>query len=114
MSTPRLLALCCAAALTFAASTASAQSAAVGASVETGAPSAMRDVSERFCLSQTGTRINTRARLAAADANAKAGAKVDRHHCALGPGRVYTRDDINMTGRVDLADALRALDPSIR
>ena len=112
MSTPRLLALCCAAALTFAASTASAQSAAVGASVETGAPSAMRDVSDRFCVRQTGTRINSRIRAAAA--TTQGGAKSDRQHCALGPGRSYTRDDINMTGRVDLADALRALDPSIR
>jgi hypothetical protein len=29
-------------------------------------------------------------------------------------GRAYDRDDIDRTGAVDLADALRRLDPSIR
>jgi len=110
MSTPRLLALCCAATFAFAASAASAQSASVGVSAETG--TATRDVSDRFCLRQTGTRINSRIRAAATAT--QDGAKSDRQHCALGPGRSYTREDINMTGRVDLADALRALDPSIR
>ena len=60
---------------------------------------------DRFCIQQTGTRIPV-AR--------KASSEQDQKRCVAGRGRVYTRDDINATGRVDLADALRALDPSIR
>lgn len=53
------------------------------------------------CLTQTGTRINTR------------DPKTGKAACQ-GPGRHYSRDDIDRTGQTDLADALRRLDPSIR
>ena len=114
MSTSRLLALSCAATLALATSAASAQSAGVSVAVEAGNKSAQRDVSDRFCLRQTGTRIN-RARVTTADANPDTTTKANRRRdCGMGPGRAYTREDIDITGRVDLADALRALDPSIR
>ncbi len=60
---------------------------------------------DRYCIRETGTRIPV-AR--------KADSDQDRKACTAGRGRVYTRQDIDATGRVDLADALRALDPSIR
>lgn len=52
------------------------------------------------CLQHTGTRIQP--------------SKTKQGRCALGPGRVYTSDDINRTGETSVADALRKLDPSIR
>lgn len=61
---------------------------------------------DRFCISDTGTRIKKRAERVESDTAGKA--------CVAAGGRVYTRGDIQGTGRVDLADALRALDPSIR
>lgn len=121
MTTPRLLALSCAATLALAATSASAQSASVsvGVTAETGARTAQRDVRDRTCLRHTGTRIHNRARVTVsetdADANAKSAAALDRRRdCGLGPGRAYSRDDIEMTGRTNVADALRVLDPSIR
>jgi hypothetical protein len=55
-----------------------------------------KNVSDRLCLKQTGTRISAR-----------------NQRCTA-IGRAYSRSDINGTGEVDLADALRKLDPSIR
>lgn len=60
--------------------------------------------SERFCIQQTGSRI-------VASRNAKT--RGERAQCVEQGGRVYTRQDIESTGSVDLADALRRLDPSI-
>lgn len=51
------------------------------------------------CPQQTGTRIAPR--------------KDKQGRCVLGPGRVYTSDDIARTGETNVADALRKLDPSI-
>lgn len=59
----------------------------------------------RHCLQQTGSRI-TEARNARAQRSERS--------CVLAAGRVYSRADIDSTGAVDLADALRRLDPSIR
>ena len=59
----------------------------------------------RDCLRETGTRIT---------ALRRAGNRADRDRCVASNGRVYTRDDLDGTGRVDIGDALRALDPSIR
>jgi hypothetical protein len=53
---------------------------------------------DRNCLKETGTRIRARA--------------ADRR-CSAFAGRVYTREDITRTGEVDIAQALRRLDPSI-
>ncbi|NLA68235.1 MAG: hypothetical protein GX856_08360, partial [Gammaproteobacteria bacterium] len=64
-----------------------------------------RKADDRFCIEQTGSRIT-----AARNARSKA----DEKECVAAGGRVYTREDIERTGSVDLQDALRRLDPSIR
>lgn len=60
---------------------------------------------DRFCIRDTGSRIPV-ARRADSDK--------DRKSCVASQGRVYTRQDIDASGRADLGQALRALDPSIR
>lgn len=60
------------------------------------------DVNDRTCLRHTGTRIAT-----------QADSRVQRK-CSGAIGSAYTRDDLQRTGEVDIADALRKLDPSIR
>lgn len=68
-------------------------------------------VSDAYCLRQTGTRIISRTD-ARDDANAANGRK--SRTCSNGLiGRAYTRDDLDHTGEINLADALRKLDPSI-
>lgn len=52
------------------------------------------------CLRYTGTRIQQR------DKNGKP-------VCNPVPGRAYSKQDIDRTGEIDLADALRKLDPSV-
>lgn len=66
---------------------------------------ATRDAHEAFCLRHTGSRIPVRAdrRTGRKDAG-----------CIAAHGRVYSRDDLDRTGEIDIADALRKLDPSIR
>lgn len=54
---------------------------------------------ERHCLRETGTRIRIRS---------------ERRPCAPYSGRVWTREELDRTGEVDLASALRRLDVSIR
>lgn len=66
-------------------------------------PEQKRD--DRFCIQQTGSRI-----VAARNARSRS----DEKECVNAGGRVYTREDIESTGSVDLMDALRRLDPSIR
>ena len=72
-----------------------------------------RDIRDHTCLSDTGSHVtsvkNKRARRAAM---ARHDATVDVRCASF--GRAYNRDDIQATGAVDLADALRRLDPSIR
>ena len=58
---------------------------------------------DRWCLRDTGTHIRTRAK---ADAH--------RRCASVAAGRVFTQDDLRATGEIDIADALRRLDPSIR
>lgn len=53
----------------------------------------------RHCLRHTGSRITARDQ--------------DGKRCIAANGRVYTRDDIERTGEIDLATALRRLDPTI-
>jgi len=59
---------------------------------------------DRFCIRETGSRIT-----AARNARSRRA----EQECVNGGGRVYTREDIDRTGSVDLKDALRRLDPSI-
>ena len=61
----------------------------------------------RYCLRTTGSRI-----VAAQNARAEKAGKPQR--CANGAGKVYTRDDLERTGHIDLSSALRSLDTSIR
>lgn len=60
---------------------------------------------DRFCIRETGSRIT-----AARNARSRRA----EQECVTGGGRVYTRQDIDRTGSVDVKDALRRLDPSIR
>ncbi len=59
------------------------------------------DLSDTHCLKQTGSRIAPRAD--------KQGRK-----CVSANGRSYSKEDLDRTGEIDLADALRRLDPAIR
>ncbi|MDH5823873.1 hypothetical protein QFW77_12885 [Luteimonas sp. RD2P54] len=61
--------------------------------------------SERFCITETGSRV-------VASRNARN--RQERDACVAAGGRVYTRAELESTGEVDIADALRRLDPSIR
>lgn len=64
---------------------------------------------DRNCLQQTGSRI-----VARYNTSRSTRARTDKgKRCVAAFGRVYTREDIDMTGEIDLADALRKLDPSI-
>ena len=62
-------------------------------------------VDERFCLRYTGTRIDLTRHRRTADLDQR---------CIAAGGRVYTREDLERTGEIDLANALRMLDPGIR
>lgn len=53
------------------------------------------------CVKETGTNIRPR------------DPKTGKALC-IGPGRSYSREQIDRTGQTDLADALRRLDPSVR
>ena len=69
----------------------------------------------RDCLRYTGSlvassRNDRRARARAAE---KTG-ELRRDDCIAAHGRVYSREDLQRTGEVDIADALRKLDPAIR
>jgi len=53
------------------------------------------------CVKDTGTNIRPR------------DPKTGKPLC-IGPGRAYSREQIDRTGQTNLADALRRLDPSVR
>ena len=59
------------------------------------------------CMRSTGSRI-------AAAQNQRAEKEGKPQSCVNGFGRVYSNDDLGRTGHVNIADALRSLDPSIR
>lgn len=90
-----------------------AQSVTISAQTDAAAELAQRDArsdderwfADRNCMRQTGSRIVARH-------NAQSGKAGQR--CVSANGRVYTREDLQRTGVVDIADALRRLDPSIR
>lgn len=58
---------------------------------------------DAFCLKQTGSHLKT--------ITDKRGSGIE---CVNAPGHVWTRDDLDRTGALTTADALRQLDPSIR
>lgn len=58
------------------------------------------NLAELECLRHTGSRIKPR--------------ESRSDDCINAPGRSYSRKDLERTGHLDLAHALRALDPAIR
>ena len=67
-----------------------------------------RDV-DRRCLEETGSRVNADPQPATPkDQSERAG-----HDCTIGSGTVYTREDIDDTGRTTVKEALQALDPRV-
>jgi outer membrane cobalamin receptor len=71
---------------------------------ERGRAAARGKPDDRFCIKETGSRVvATRNRSKKAD-----------EECVIGNGRVYTREEIERTGSVDIRDALRRLDPAMR
>ncbi|RMH93570.1 hypothetical protein EBB59_04835 [Lysobacter pythonis] len=62
------------------------------------------------CLRHTGSRITA----ARQQRPRTADTRRDSAPCAPVAGRVHTREEIDRTGAIDLADALRRLDPAIR
>lgn len=75
---------------------------------------AVESVSEANCLRHTGSRIglSKQRRQARTGTDGQTEAMPPCNHGV--PGRAYTRDDLNRTGAIDLAEALRRLDPTIR
>ncbi len=61
----------------------------------------------RTCMRSTGSRV-----VAAQNMRAEKEGKPQR--CANGSGRVYSKEDLDRTGHINIADALRSLDTSIR
>lgn len=66
---------------------------------------------DRNCLTRTGSRIVARdnATRSARERNDKLAKR-----CVAASGRVYSREDLERTGEIDIAEALRKLDPAIR
>lgn len=60
--------------------------------------------SDRFCIRETGSRVT---------ASRNARSRRAEQECVGGGGKVYTRQDIESTGSVDIKEALRRLDPSV-
>ena len=65
---------------------------------------AANDAADKFCLRQTGSHVH---------AIVRAGRKGSAVECVNAPGRAYTRADLERTGALTVAEALRRLDPSI-
>ncbi len=65
---------------------------------------------ERNCMHYTGSRIVARSNTTRSASRRK---DRDEPRCVIANGRVYSREDIERTGEIDIADALRKLDPSI-
>jgi hypothetical protein len=103
-------------ALLLASAAASAQTATVEASTQAQTPDMVvtgqtdqddRDLRSRTCIRSTGSRI-------VAARNERAAKEGKPQRCVASSGKVYTRRDLDSTGHVDIADALRSLDTSMR
>lgn len=95
-------------ALAFTAAVQAAEPQAAQAQTAADAPAATQteakkpDVNDAYCLRHTGTRITSRTDSRKA------------RTCSNGAiGRAYTRDDLDRTGEINIADALRKLDPAV-
>ena len=60
---------------------------------------------DRNCLRETGSRIATRIKPRTDSRDTK--------RCVSATGRSYSGEELRRTGRWDLADALRSLDPAV-
>lgn len=78
------------------------------------AADARRDVADRFCLRETGSRVMAHRHAQAVRARGNDRAQAAAPDCVAASGRSYSREDLDRTGSVDAADALRRLDPAIR
>lgn len=105
---PTALTFALAAAVALASPLATAQT-AVSAEARVEAGTHADTLRDRTCLRHTGSRIQVRAPTPGNDDS-----RTSRRDCLAANGRVYTRADIDGTGRTDIGEALRALDPSIR
>ena len=71
------------------------------AQLEAEAEAEVQKDADRNCMRYTGTHIQTRAM------------REKGKDCVIAHGRVYSREDLERTGELDIADALRRLDTSI-
>lgn len=78
------------------------------------AQDAKKAAASRTCLRSTGSRIVAAQNLRAERDGKKDESKKDTPRCAVAAGRVYSNEDLERSGYVDIADALRHLDTSIR
>ena len=78
-----------------------AADAQVASDTQTASNATDKRASNVGCVKDTGTNIRPR------------DPKTGKPLC-IGPGRSYSREQIDRTGQTNLADALRRLDPSVR
>ena len=96
-----------------------APSTTVGKAVEPTSPNDVhsegvaRDLRDHTCLRETGSLITTTQNQRTLRTAQRQGQPTVEMKCA-NFGRAYTQEDIRNTGAIDLADALRRLDPSVR
>ncbi len=90
---------------------AAGQAQAADASVGIAFDASAKPEIDRYCLRQTGSRIVARDNSARYRSARESNRKSPR--CVAAHGRVYSREDLQRTGHIDIADALRKLDPSI-
>jgi hypothetical protein len=65
------------------------------------------------CLRYTGSLIVASENQRSERKGTASDAGAAKPKCNASPGRSYTQDDIRRTGAIDLADALRRLDPAV-
>lgn len=87
--------------------TATAATSAADASNE-----ASQSASDHYCLHETGSHLRVRSQTTHSRTTQSHDGR-DKFDCA-GYGRAYSRDELERTGAVNTADALRQLDPSFR
>ncbi|MEG3192567.1 MULTISPECIES: hypothetical protein [Novilysobacter] len=80
------------------------ETATADATVELDTRAELQQDVDRDCIRYTGSRITSRI----------TARRTDETDCVIAHGRVYTREDLDRTGEINIVDALRRLDPSIR
>lgn len=69
---------------------------------------------DRNCVRYTGSHIKAPRNDRRSSDELEKVDGLDRRDCVSANGRVYSRSDLERTGAIDVADALRRLDPAIR